>query len=694
MTDEQTAPLTVLIVVEDQTDHDLLYDWLDDTDGFDPLVGSADDPFDADFDVCVLDVAGVTAHRAALAASREASTTYLPSLLFVPERDGEPAAVLDRLDGDERLIDDTIAAPVQRTALARRIRSLGRARRYSTRLAANRDRIRRLVRYLPDALFVCRDGVVTYANPVAASLLGVDDAVLIDRPFTDLVAAVDREAVEAALAAADERGRGGPVETVLTRAMVRDADGGVEHPTDADGGSETREDVGSAETTDTAGAVASAEVDADAGMVPVEVTTIAVGDETQVLAHDIRERRAREDRLALYRRAMDEATVGITIADHTDDDEVLTYVNNEFKRLTGLTDEEAVGRNPRFLQTDATDPDQVAKLRRAIDAGEEASVVLLNRRADGRTWYNAVDISPIRNADGEVTHYLGFQRDVSDRVARDQRLTVLDRVLRHNIRNRLNVVLGYTDHIEELLAVAEGADRAEGADGADGEDGADGAVTDGVDVTAVRADADHVRAAAMDVLALSDSARRFREEVVDADDADPVDAATVVEEVAARIAAGAPDAEVRLSLPDTTVWVAGAAPLMLVVEELLTNVVEHVVEPTVTVALAVETGEAVVTVSDDGPGITPDSRTALGYGSETPTEHGQGIGLWLVRWTVDAAGGTVAYEDAPGGGARVVARLPTVGERHDGERDTDGDGDGGTHGEDADDTAANGTAKE
>ncbi len=92
----------------------------------------------------------------------------------------------------------------------------------------------------------------------------------------------------------------------------------------------------------------------------------------------------------------------------------------------------------------------------------------------------------------------------------------------------------------------------------------------------------------------------------------------------------------------------------------MTNPIEHLEDPTVAVSLTAEDGEAVLRVADDGPGITHDSRAPLRYASETPTEHGQGVGLWLVRWTVDAAGGTVAYEDAPGGGARVVARFPAV----------------------------------
>jgi signal transduction histidine kinase len=115
-----------------------------------------------------------------------------------------------------------------------------------------------------------------------------------------------------------------------------------------------------------------------------------------------------------------------------------------------------------------------------------------------------------------------------------------------------------------------------------------------------------------------------------------------------------------VSTPDDPATVAGAAPLSLVVDELLSNAFEHVEEPTVCVSLSVDGDEVVLRVADDGPGVTADSRAPLGSGAETPTEHGQGVGLWLVRWTVDAVGGTVHYEEETDGGAAVVARFPAV----------------------------------
>jgi len=116
----------------------------------------------------------------------------------------------------------------------------------------------------------------------------------------------------------------------------------------------------------------------------------------------------------LIEQAIDAAPVGITIADARKTDEPLVYVSEEFAELTGYAVEEALGQNCRFLQGENTREKPVAKLRAAIDAEESVSVVLRNYRADGSMFWNRVTITPITGTDGTVTHFLGYQEDVSE----------------------------------------------------------------------------------------------------------------------------------------------------------------------------------------------------------------------------------------------------------------------------------------
>ena len=130
--------------------------------------------------------------------------------------------------------------------------------------------------------------------------------------------------------------------------------------------------------------------------------------------------RRQSQRLALFRRAMDEATVGISITNPTHPENPLVYVNDGFCRLTGYDREEVLGRNCRFLQGPDTEEATVDRIRAAIDAEEPVTVELLNYRADGEPFWNLLTIAPVRGKDGDVTHFLGFQRDITERVRREQ----------------------------------------------------------------------------------------------------------------------------------------------------------------------------------------------------------------------------------------------------------------------------------
>lgn len=114
---------------------------------------------------------------------------------------------------------------------------------------------------------------------------------------------------------------------------------------------------------------------------------------------------------------MDATPVGISIADASRDDNPHIYVNDGFVELTGYPREEVLGRNCRFLQGEATEPEPVAELRSAIANQEPVTVELRNYRKDGTMFWNRVSVAPIWTDDGDLAYYLGFQEDISARKA-------------------------------------------------------------------------------------------------------------------------------------------------------------------------------------------------------------------------------------------------------------------------------------
>lgn len=128
---------------------------------------------------------------------------------------------------------------------------------------------------------------------------------------------------------------------------------------------------------------------------------------------------------ALLERAIQATTCSFTISDATDPEFPLLWVNPAFTITTGYPAEEVIGQNCRFLQGPDTDPAQVQEMRTALAAGRDVTVVLLNHRKDGTPFWNQVALSPVRDSAGSLTHFVGAQTDVTERVEADRRLNLL-----------------------------------------------------------------------------------------------------------------------------------------------------------------------------------------------------------------------------------------------------------------------------
>jgi PAS domain S-box-containing protein len=117
---------------------------------------------------------------------------------------------------------------------------------------------------------------------------------------------------------------------------------------------------------------------------------------------------------------MEKAPIGITLTDPNQPDNPMVYANQRFCEMTGYEESEIRDRNCRFMQGPETDPEPVAEIRNAIDNEEPATTVHRNYRKHGTMFRNRLTIAPVRNTDGEVSNWVGFQADVSERIEREQ----------------------------------------------------------------------------------------------------------------------------------------------------------------------------------------------------------------------------------------------------------------------------------
>lgn len=145
------------------------------------------------------------------------------------------------------------------------------------------------------------------------------------------------------------------------------------------------------------------------------------------------------------------AGISITIADCQAPDWPLVYANQAFEKLTGYPIEQILGRNCRFLQGPGTDPTHTAAIRDVLTSGDEIRIVLRNYRRDGTPFWNDLHLSAVRNLDGALTHYIGYQSDVTERIQREHQL---EHLAYHDPVSSLPNLAAAIRHLDAAIATA------------------------------------------------------------------------------------------------------------------------------------------------------------------------------------------------------------------------------------------------
>ena len=148
------------------------------------------------------------------------------------------------------------------------------------------------------------------------------------------------------------------------------------------------------------------------------------------------DRHTASEALWLRDRALAATSSGIVIADPNAPDCPIIYCNPAFERMTGYCAAEVLGRNCRFLQGPDTDRTIIANIRDALRQGRGLQVTIKNYRKDGTPFWNKLSLSPVRDDSGNLTHFVGTQSDLSERIevqealqqANDQLQTILEAV--------------------------------------------------------------------------------------------------------------------------------------------------------------------------------------------------------------------------------------------------------------------------
>lgn len=128
--------------------------------------------------------------------------------------------------------------------------------------------------------------------------------------------------------------------------------------------------------------------------------------------------------------------MSMIITDPRQPDNPIVFANDAFLKLTGYARDEVMGRNCRFLQGDATDPETVRLIRNAVRDRTDIAVDVLNYTKDGRPFWNALYMSPVSNEDGEMQFFFASQVDVTDRKMSETKLATEKERFERAVRER------------------------------------------------------------------------------------------------------------------------------------------------------------------------------------------------------------------------------------------------------------------
>jgi len=383
-----------------------------------------------------------------------------------------------------------------------------------------------------------------------------------------------------------------------------------------------------------------------------------------------------EERTADLEKAREETIRLAAIAENTDSAVVLTdlagkatWVNRSFTRITGYEPDEIIGRKPGdLLQGPQTDPDTIRRIGEAIRREESIRTEILNYHKSGRTYWLNLEIQPVRNAEGEVTHFMAIESDMTQiKRAEEQLREARDAAeegsraksdflasMSHEIRTPLNAIIGSIDLLSDTPMQPE-QKRFLGIAGSSS--------TTLLSIINDILDFSKIEAGKLEL------------------DRTPFDGSRLIEEAAEIVSEQADSGGIDLYCeidPPVPCWVNGdPTRIRQVLLNLLSNAIKFTEKGHVRLAMTAtdttipgqgegETEDGVelcVSVEDTGVGIAPHRLEAIfdsfaqEDSSTTRRFGGTGLGLAISRSLVEAMGGQMSVESQVGAGSTFSIRL-------------------------------------
>lgn len=350
-----------------------------------------------------------------------------------------------------------------------------------------------------------------------------------------------------------------------------------------------------------------------------------------------------EEQVRKLTRAVEQSPVTVFI---TDTEGHIEYVNPKFTRLTGYTADEVQGKNPRFMKSGEQSREFYERLWTTILAGREWHGEFHNRKKNGELFWELSSISPVRDREGNVTHFVAVKEDVTERKLleeeRERLISELDafaHTVAHDLKNPLSAVLGFAE-----LLTAEGVELS------------DKDVRESL--AAIEASSRKMHSIIEELLLLAGVRKAEVERR-------PVEMAAVVSGAVQRLSHMTAEHGPELAIPEQWPVALGHGPWL---EEVWANYLSNAMKyggkpPRLELGADATEDKVRFWVTDNGPGLTPEQQSRL-FMPFTRLHQaratGQGLGLSIVRRIMEKLGGEAWVESEPGQGSRFGFTLPAA----------------------------------
>jgi PAS domain S-box-containing protein len=359
--------------------------------------------------------------------------------------------------------------------------------------------------------------------------------------------------------------------------------------------------------------------------------------QSQELSDHVSALEEREQELRRFERGVESTGNGIVMTDRRGE---IDYVNPAFEEITGYPESEILGETPRVFQpAGAADVFTGKFWETMIEREEWAGEVVIEDSDETRSVVNT-SITAIHDGEGDVEGFVIVLNDITERIEQEQELKrregelellrqILTRYLRHNLRNDLNVILGYGEMVASDETLSDSQIQM----------------------------AEKIVETAQRLREKSDTARQYSALLQQTAEWGSYDLSEIVRDAIRTIGERYPDVAFDIDVPETC-DIRARTGIRDAVKELLENAAKHndAGSPHVHVELRDSNGAKLV-IEDNGPGISELELETLEEGKETPLSHSQGLGLWLSKWAIESVDGRLSI-DRLDSGTRVTVRFP------------------------------------